>query len=106
MGIYEKTKKDVQKLTGSKRERAEYIVAKLSFYEVELAKLEKIIATKGWVEEYQNGANQNGVKKSTEGEMYNSIMKNYSSLMKQLEDMLDRVPDDEDAIDKFLNGRT
>ena len=46
------------------------------------------IREKGFVEEYQNGANQFGVKKCSEVEIYNTMIKNYSSIVKQLVDLL------------------
>ena len=53
-----------------------------------LDELQEIIKEKGFTEEYQNGANQFGVKKCSEVEIYNTMIKNYSSIIKQLVDLL------------------
>jgi hypothetical protein len=59
------------------------------------------------VEEYQNGANQYGVKKCSEVEIYNTMIKNYSSIIKQLIDLL---PNDSkgsgDELLDFISGRS
>ena len=55
------------------------------------------IKEKGWTEEYQNGANQRGVKKSSEGETYNVVLKNYNSTLAAICKLLpdERVGGDE-----------
>ena len=74
-----------------------------------LYELRQIINVKGYTEEYQNGANQKGVKKSSEIEIYNTMIKNFSAVMKQLTDLL---PKDEpktkpqsDGFDDFIDSR-
>ena len=57
---------------------------------------------KGYVSEYQNGANQWGTKKSPEVEVYLSMTKNYVMIVKQL---LDIVPDEDKAEDELLAFR-
>ena len=42
-----------------------------------------------WTEEYQNGQNQRGLKKSAAAEVHISLTKNLNAIMKQL---LDLVP--------------
>lgn len=94
MKSFEQTKKDIELLPESKKERAMALLAKAEFMEGELQKLEKLIAKKGWVEQYQNGANQKGFKKCTEGETYIALSKNYAGIMRQIEDL---VPDQQDS---------
>ncbi len=101
MAGFTKTKKDISQLTGSKRERAEKLVNKLDFMETQLRNLQKSIKENGWIETYQNGANQSGVKKSSEGEVYNTLIKNYTNALKQLEQLLDGVSG-EDELEQFL----
>lgn len=95
---FDKTKKLVEELPDGKRERAAKLVSKLEFMNIELEKLQAILAEKGWVEQYQNGANQFGLKKSSEGEVYNSLLKNFTSTMRSLNDML---PDSEAVTDEL-----
>ena len=85
---FNKTKAMVAALPPGKRERAAKLLSKLEFMNAELDKLQEIIAEKGWVEEYKNGANQSGLKKCTEGEVYNIMIKNFGVTMKTLNEML------------------
>jgi hypothetical protein len=76
---------------------------------VKLQELQEIIDREGMVEIYQNGANQSGRKKSPEAELYNVMIKNFSSLMKQLTDLIpeSKLEDSPqiDDFDKFINSR-
>lgn len=85
---FKKTKAKIKELTGSKKERAEAIFKKVEFMDAELMKLQEVLKEKGWVESYQNGSNQFGMKKSSEADVYNILIKNYTSAMKQLDEML------------------
>jgi predicted transcriptional regulator len=64
------------------------LIQNAAFMAVTLQELQEVINEKGVVETYQNGANQHGVKKSSNVEVYNIMVKNYSSIMKQLTDLL------------------
>ncbi len=44
--------------------------------------------TNGYSESYQNGANQKGIKKTAEVDIYNVMIKNFNATMKQLNDLL------------------
>lgn len=99
---FKQTKKNIERLTGSKRERALALMDKVLFMEDELGKLQEILQKKGWTEEYQNGANQYGIKKSSEADVYNALIKNYTSALKQLEELLP-AETGESKLDKFLN---
>ena len=84
----------------NKREIFRGLLENTVFMEAELKKLRREIKDKGVVEEYQNGANQWGRKKSSEVEVYNAVMKNYLAAVKQINDLL---PDDAAKIDEFLD---
>lgn len=75
--IDEKKKKTVQSLISS-----------AAFMAVSIKELEGIINIKGYVEEYQNGANQKGYKESSEVKIYNTMVKNHMNCIKQLIDLL------------------
>ena len=70
------------------RQIAMNLLDKAMFMETEMCKLQKILKVKGWTEEYKNGANQFGLKKCSEGEVYIALTKNYTNTMKLLRDML------------------
>ena len=77
-----------------------------AFMAVTLEGLAKTISKKGCIEEYQNGANQSGIKKSTEVDVYNTMIKNYKSIVDTLLGLLPKneVTDD-DGFDEFREER-
>ena len=101
-GIYKKLDEKTKKATESLVNEAAVMGA--SLYE-----LRTIIAEKGYTEEYQNGANQKGVKKSAEIEIYNTMIKNYMAVIKQLTELLPKeqkaVKLQDDGFEEFVNGR-
>jgi predicted transcriptional regulator len=74
---------------------------------VSLDELTDTIDREGMVTEYKNGENQYGTKKSPEAELYTSWSKQYSSIMKQLSDMLPKEEQSkkQDELLQFLGGR-
>lgn len=101
-GIYTRLDKKTKKAVDSLVDEAAFMAA--SLYE-----LREIINEKGYVETYQNGANQKGVKKCSEVEIYNTMIKNYSSVVKQLTDLIPKKQEDvgeaSDGFDDFVNNR-
>lgn len=101
-GIYTKydtkTKKSVDSL-----------INEAAFMSASLFELREEINKKGYTEEYQNGANQKGVKKSSEVEIYNTMIKNYMAVIKQLTDLLPKNQgngDKYDGFEDFVNDRS
>ena len=90
----------------SRKKNAEMLIPNAAFMCVSMMELENIINKKGYSEEYQNGANQKGVKKCSEVETYNNFAKNYLSYIKQLDDMLQKAggPTKEDVLMEYLTG--
>ena len=90
----------------SRKKNAEMLIPNAAFMCVSMMELENIINKKGYSEEYQNGANQKGVKKCSEVETYNNFAKNYLSYIKQLDDMLQKSgdPTKEDELMEYLTG--
>lgn len=90
----------------TRKKNAEMIIPNAAFMAISMMELEKIINVKGYSEEYQNGANQRGVKKCSEVETYNNFAKNYLSYIKQLDDMLQKSggQQKEDELLKFISG--
>ncbi len=67
-----------------KKKAMETLVNEAAFMGASLFELRKKINKKGYTEEYQNGANQKGVKKCSEVEVYNVMIKNYTAVIKQI----------------------
>ena len=101
-GIYNRLDKKMKKSVDSLGEEAAFMAASLH-------ELRKIINEKGYTEEYQNGANQKGIKKCSEVEIYNTMIKNYAAVVKQLTDLLPKDQDKaavvSDGFEDFVNGR-
>jgi ribosomal protein RSM22 (predicted rRNA methylase) len=103
-GIYSKLETKTKRSVSSLIDEAAFMAA--SLYE-----LRQIINEKGYTEEYQNGANQSGTKRSSEVDIYIQLEKNYASVIKQLTDLLPKEEKLKDTgkkgddFDDFVNGR-
>ncbi len=76
----------------TKLKLVEKLIDEAAFQSVTLEETREIIKKDGVVEEYQNGANQKGIKKSAAIEVYDKMVNTYSKIIKQLCDLLpDRV---------------
>lgn len=85
-------KKIFENLTQDAAAVAEKLIENAAFMAVSLNDLQRLINEKGYTEEYQNGENQFGTKKSSEVDIYNTMIKNFNTTMKQLIDMLPDSP--------------
>ena len=83
-----KLKKIFKDIEPGKQKTVEKLISNAAFMAESLDELQEVIRKKGFVEEYHNGANQSGLKKCSEVEIYNTMIKNYSSIIKQLIDLL------------------
>lgn len=100
--IFNKLDDDIKKVTQSLIENA-------AFMSVTLEDLQEVINAEGVISEYQNGANQWGTKKSPEVEVYNTMIKHYMNIIKQLTDLLPKeveVVEEGDGFEDFINSRT
>ena len=73
------------------------LIENASYMKVELAHLKEYNIKNGIKEFYMNGKGQFGYKESVESKTYNTMLKNYTNVMKQLNDMLpkgEKIPDD------------
>ena len=75
------------------------IIRNVAFMTVTLDDLQETINKDGVVVEYQNGENQWGTKKSPEVDVYNTMIKNYNTTVKQLAEFLPKGSDDDEAND-------
>ena len=76
-------------LEPNKLKTVDALIDRAAYITVSLQELEEQLNREGWVEEYQNGRNQCGLKKSAAAEVHISLTKNLNAIMKQL---LDLVP--------------
>lgn len=83
-----KLKKIFKNISKDKKDLVQKLIESAAFMTVELTKLENYISIHGVSETYQNGENQSGKKMSTEASAYNTMIKNYTSIIKQLTDLL------------------
>ena len=109
-----KIKKEIQKLQkifknidADRKQVIQRQIENVAFMSVSLDELQKIINEKGYVEIYQNGQNQSGVKETSEVRIYNTILKNFNSSLKQLIDLLpeQEVQQQADEFDNFLKNK-
>lgn len=82
------------------------LIKDIAFMTVKTDELKKEVDTYGMVEEYQNGANQKGRKKSACFEAYLNMTKQKSALIKQLTDLLpadegNYTPPENTEVDSF-----
>ncbi|WP_238899356.1 hypothetical protein [Clostridium sp. YIM B02500] len=83
------------------------LIENAAFMSITLEDLQATINKNGVISEYQNGENQWGTKKSPEVEIYNTMIKNHMSVIKQLTDLLPKQPpkNDDDGFDEFVNNK-
>ena len=81
-------KKIFADLDANKLKTVDALIARAAFITISLQELEDELNEHGWVEEYQNGRNQCGLKKSAAAEVHISLTKNLNAIMKQLLDMV------------------
>lgn len=86
-----------QKLNLARKE-----LARAAFLGVTIDRLEKDITMKGYEEDYQNGQNQKGKKKTAAADLHVSYTKNFLAVMKQLHGFLGaETGDEDDPFDSF-----
>ena len=84
---------------------AEKLIENASFMSITLDELKEDIKIYGVKETYVNGKDQYGFKESIESKTYNTMVKNYMSIIKQLNDMLpeQKKINEDDEFEQF-NG--
>ena len=101
-GIYSKLETKTKKSVSSLIDNAAFMAASLW-------ELRRDINAEGYTEEYHNGANQSGVKRSAKVDIYIQLEKNYASVIKQLTDLLPKEDKlkgkKDDGFENFVNSR-
>jgi len=78
------------------------LIEKAAFMSVELEDLQETIKRDGVKMEYKNGQHQWGYKQSPEVEMYNSMIRNYTTIIKMLVDLAPPDSKQDDELDAFI----
>lgn len=86
---YKRLKALFEDLDPNKLAACDALIVRAAFLTISLQELELQLGENGWVEGYQNGENQHGLKKSAAADVHISLTKNLNAIMKQL---LDLVP--------------
>jgi hypothetical protein len=76
-------------LDENKKDTCRALIDRAAFITISLQDLEDQLNATGWVETYQNGENQYGMKKAAAADVHISLTKNLNAIMKQL---LELVP--------------
>ena len=76
-------------LEPNKLDTCRTLIDRAAFITVSLEDLEEQLNKTGWVEFYQNGETQSGMKKAAAADVHISLTKNLNAIIKQL---LDLVP--------------
>lgn len=76
-------------LEPNKLSTCQAFIDRAAFITVSLEDLEAQLNETGWIEYYQNGENQSGMKKAAAADVHISLTKNLNAIVKQL---LDLVP--------------
>lgn len=83
-----KIKRVFQGIPKNKKEIVEKLIENAAFMSITLDELKEDIKKYGVKETYVNGKDQYGFKESIESKTYNTMIKNYSNVIKQLIDFL------------------
>lgn len=79
------------------------LVRSAAFMGVLLSDLQQDIAANGYREKYQNSATQFGYKRSVSADLFQVTVKNYSSIIRQLTDLLPEPSEvEEDEFMQFI----
>lgn len=76
-------------LEPNKLKTCQALIDRAAFITISLEELEEQLNETGWVEYYQNGENQSGMKKAAAADVHISLTKNLNAIVKQL---LELVP--------------
>lgn len=98
-----KLKKLFKELPEKKKKIAEKLIENASFMSITLDELKEDIKIYGVKETYVNGKDQFGFKESIESKTYGTMVKNYMSIIKQLNDMLpeEQKINEDDEFERF-----
>lgn len=93
-----------QDLEPNKLETVDALIERAAYITITLQELEAKLNRDGWVEEYYNGRNQSGLKKSANAEVHISLTKNLNAIMKQLLDLVPPAKQSESKLAAMMNS--
>ena len=97
-----------KQLSEDAKQTAEKLIDNAAFMAATLEDLQEYINENGCTETYQNGQNQFGKKKSSEVEVYNTMIKNYKAVIDTLIGLMPKRTDggdDCDGFEDFIDSR-
>ncbi|MDP3385587.1 MAG: hypothetical protein Q8S24_00020 [Eubacteriales bacterium] len=99
-----KLKKIFKEIEPDRKNLVDRLLENAAFMQVLLMDLQEDININGYREEYKNGENQFGYKRSIAADLYQVTIKNYSSVIRQLEKMMLEPPEipKEDPAEEIL----
>ena len=103
-----KLKKIFANIQQDRKSIVEKLIENAAFMAAALEDLQRAINLNGCISEYQNGENQWGTKKAPEVEIYNTMIKNYTTVVKQLTELIpstEEIKTDGDGFESFIDGR-
>ena len=71
-------------IDANKLETCQALIDRAAFITVSLQDVEEELNRTGWIEPYQNGEKQSGMKKAAAADVHISLTKNLSTIIKQL----------------------
>lgn len=77
------------------------LIFQTAFMKLQLEKLAKDINENGVTEQYCNGANQFGIKKSASADVYGTMIKSYMTAQKQINDLIPKTESEAEKNDGF-----
>ena len=98
--LYKELDNNIKKLV-------ETLIKNAAFTAITLEDLQETINKNGVTSKYKNGENQYGEKESSEVKIYNTMIKNHASIMKQLSDLLPKgkAPEQDDGFEQFVESK-
>jgi O6-methylguanine-DNA--protein-cysteine methyltransferase len=91
-------------LDRNKLNTVESLIKNAAFMSVSLEELQEIINTEGYLETYQNGANQSGRKQSEAVKTHIAMTKNHAAILKMLADLAPTERQKKSALQKLKEG--
>ena len=99
-------KKLFQSVSKETMDIVDSLIKSAAFMTITLYDLQETINKEGAVSTYQNGENQHGTKKSPEVEIYNTMIKNHSNIIKQLSDLIPKAQSlAGDDLEEFIGSK-
>ncbi len=87
----------------------QHLIFQTAFMGLQLKKLAVDIDKNGVTEQYCNGANQYGIKKSASADVYGTMIKSYMTAQKQINDLIPKSDESEteknDGFDEFCEKK-